>query len=386
MGEGISIRVIRTTEEVEDIRTVWTSWQHHPNADIDFYLTVNRLRPQVLRPHIIMLYRDGRPDAVLVGRIVEERIAFKVGYKTIFRPEARLLRITCGGLLGNLSSENSEAIVKEITNSLYRGDADAAVLGHVEVGSPMYTAATRSPSFLRRDLFPTLDAHWTMRLPSSMEEYYSGLSAKARRNRRQEAQRLLRDFSGRVKVSCFRRTTELEPMIQDVEEIAKRTYHRGLGVGFVDGAETRQRLQLAAQNGWLRAYILYVADRPCAFWIGTQYRRTVYGDFTGYDPSYRKYSPGIFLLLRIIEDLCNDGVKEIDFGIGDAWYKQYFCNYEWQEASVYLFAPTLRGLKINALRTSTNLIDQLAKRALKGVNVLARVKKVWRDRLSGAQR
>ena len=53
MQEGISVRVIRTTEEVEDIRDTWTSWQHHPNIDIDFYLTVNRLRPQILRPHVM---------------------------------------------------------------------------------------------------------------------------------------------------------------------------------------------------------------------------------------------------------------------------------------------------------------------------------------------
>jgi len=53
---------------------------------------------------------DSRPEAMLAGRIVNERIAFKAGYKTIFSVRARLLSIAYGGLLGNLSSENSAAL------------------------------------------------------------------------------------------------------------------------------------------------------------------------------------------------------------------------------------------------------------------------------------
>ena len=58
---NLTTRIIRTREEIEDIRDLWVSWQSHPNSDIDFYLTVQRLRPKIVRPHVIVVYNDGRP-------------------------------------------------------------------------------------------------------------------------------------------------------------------------------------------------------------------------------------------------------------------------------------------------------------------------------------
>ena len=82
------------------------------------------------------------------------------------------------------------------------------------------------------------------------------------------------------------------------------------------------------------AYVLYVADAPCAYWIGNRYQNVFYGDFVGYDSSYGKYAPGKFLMLKAIEDFCQEGIREIDFGLGDATYKQGFGDSQWEEARI----------------------------------------------------
>ena len=63
------IRIARTVPEVEGLREAWTGWPGHRDSDIDFYLMINQAHPEILRPHVIALYRDGKPDAILIGRL-----------------------------------------------------------------------------------------------------------------------------------------------------------------------------------------------------------------------------------------------------------------------------------------------------------------------------
>lgn len=380
-ARGYDVRVARSVSEVEALRPVWTTLQRHPNSDIDFYLTILGSRPEIVRPHVIVVYRGERPDAMLVGRLEHRRFDLKIGYKAFFSPRCRSLTFIYEGLLGNGSPENSKLMLEEIMRSLRQGEADLAFFNSLKVDSPIYCFAASLPGFLSRDNFPDRREHWTMKLPRSIDEFYLGLSPKVRRNRRQEANRLLRDHLNDVKIRCLREADEVELMIQDIEEVAKSTYHRGLGVGFQDSVEMRRRLHLEAQQGRLRAYILYVAGKPCAFWLVTLYGGVLHGLFTGYDPDFAKYSPGTFMLLRVIEDSVRSNVKEMDFGFGDAWYKQFFCNCKWYEASIYIFAPNLRGLGLNLLRTPTVAVDKAARRVLGKTKLLTRVKRTWRKML-----
>src|SRR5437660_935699 len=178
MGDNqVSVKIIRTAAETETVRSAWTAWQYHPNSDIDFYLVLNRLRPQIVRPHVMVLYRNESADAMLIGRIVNERIVMKVGYKTIFTPEARLLSIVYGGLLGNLSSENSEAMVKEIITCLSQGEADAARLKDIPMDSHLFRTAAQAGKVLFRDCLISPNDHWRLNLPRGYPEFLQSRSS-----------------------------------------------------------------------------------------------------------------------------------------------------------------------------------------------------------------
>jgi CelD/BcsL family acetyltransferase involved in cellulose biosynthesis len=85
----------------------------------------------------------------------------------------------------------------------------------------------------------------------------------------------------------------------------------------------------------------------------------------------------------MLEDLCREGgIETVDFGLGDAQYKRDWADNGWQEASPYLFAPTLRGALLNGLRTPFLGLSVAAERVLTLTNLLQGVKRIWRGRLT----
>jgi CelD/BcsL family acetyltransferase involved in cellulose biosynthesis len=132
--------------------------------------------------------------------------------------------------------------------------------------------------------------------------------------------------------------------------------------------------------------VLYVEDTPWAFWIATLYRETVYLNFTGFDSTYRKFEPGTILFLKMIEDLCKDGeAKEVDFGFGQAFYKERFGDHNWTESSIYVFAPTSKGITLNMMRTMTTAASWFGARVVRRFNLKEKLKRRWRERLRKAK-
>jgi len=165
MSEQASVRVIRSYPEIEGIRDAWVQWQHHPNSDVDFLLKVSQSRSNVLNPHIMVLSRDGRPDAMLIGRVIDGPFELRIGSLTFLRPKARMINFVQGGGLGNLSDENSRILVDSVLESLRGGEADAAVFRYLRKGSPIFAAALGMPRLGCRDNFPAVQVHRAMTVP-----------------------------------------------------------------------------------------------------------------------------------------------------------------------------------------------------------------------------
>jgi GNAT acetyltransferase-like protein len=383
--EKVEIKVARSLAEVEALREAWTKWPSHRDSDIDFYLMIIQSYPEVLRPHVMALYRDGELDAIMVGRLEEKKLAFNIGYLRPFRPLARCLTFVYGAVHGNNSPENTQVLVEAVMDSLKLGEADLAMLEFVPVNSRLYQQATNVPR-ISRDTLQAGQGHDVMIVPESIDEVYRRMSSDRRIETRRRVRKLQSHPAGKPKIACYRHESELGTLFHDAEEIAKTTYHRGLGVGFADKPDVRARLELAAKKGWLRANLLYIGERPVAFWIGMLYHGSFISEYMGYDPEFRRFSPGMVLIMSVIEGFCSrangDAVKDLDFGLGHAEYKGALCSESWMEAPVYIFSPTLRGFKLKAMRSATRVIDRGARKILTSSNFLPRLKRAWRDRLA----
>ena len=120
----LAFRTIRDLHELEALRAIWNSWPGTRDSDIDFFSSMVRSRGS--RPHVIVLTRNARPDAILIGLREQKKTPFKLSYFTIYEPEVNVIEFVYGGLRGNASEENCAALVREVMRSLDEGEADLA--------------------------------------------------------------------------------------------------------------------------------------------------------------------------------------------------------------------------------------------------------------------
>ena len=373
----IILRVARSVAELEELRDTWEAWQEHPDSVMDGYLTWFRKDPAA-RPHVLTLYRDGRPDCLLIGKLL--RGVPTANLDRILKPVPRLLYFVQGGLLGNPSLENCGLLVRRVIAQLRRGEADAAEFFGVEVDSPLYRAATRVPNFFCRDHFPAEVVHRYLLLPESFQDFLRGLPAKERQNIAYREKRLLKNFPGKVRLRRFFAEHDVERLIHDSAEVSRKSYQWALGRGFtlLDG----DGLRAEARAGSLRGYVLYLDEKPGAFLIARCHKGIVYGTFAGHDPACGDYSPGRYLLMRCIEDcfrpIGHEKIVMLDPGHGDQSYKRVFTNAERQDACLMIYAPTLPGFLRNLSRTTLSLAEECARRLFRKFNLLPRIQKIYR--------
>jgi len=379
----LAFRTIRDLHELEALRAIWNSWPGTRDSDIDFFSSMVRSRGS--RPHVIVLTRNARPDAILIGLREHRKTPFKLSYFTIYEPEVNVIEFVYGGLRGNASEENCAALVRELMRSLDEGDADLALWEHLSVQSSLYNCALRLPRFALRDHCRCLDGRWLMNFPKGLDTLFMNLGRSQRSKLRRKYRNVLNHFAGKVQIRCFRSLADLEPAISDMEAIASKTDKRRMfGIGFFDTPQIREQMVVAAKRGWLSIYILYLEEKPAAFWMGTIYDHCLQGDQVGYDPVWGEFSPGIFLFLTILEDLRDEDIKTVDFGWRDIQIGRCFGDLRRVEARIHIYAPTLRGIQLNLLSTATHCATHGAKFLLRHTHCLEWARRVLRKWLAPA--
>ncbi|MEN6350232.1 MAG: GNAT family N-acetyltransferase [Syntrophomonas sp.] len=376
------IKIMRSIEEIEHFRNAWEKLQWHPDGDIDRFLMLLKARKEILRPHVLCLLQNGIPLTMIIGRIEKVQLSIKFGYKSLLKPNVRSLTVGCGGIIGETPENICSQIISELCKSLAGHECDILFLQAVRTDTSFYECVKSQPKYICRDHHPVPSTHWRIILPSTYEEYLNIFSKKRKHNIKTEANRIKKNFGDNCIIKCYREEKDIDVIIKDQEEIASKTYHRALGVGFVANDGTKKWYQNGLSRGLYRSYILYINESPKAFFDGVRYGDTVYLANTGYDSEYEYYHLGTFLLLHIVKNLCGEeGVKAIDFGLGDAKYKSFVCNDSWQEADIYICAPTLRSIAINTIRLFTAVANQWSKDVLKRYDLEVKIKNLWRGKL-----
>jgi hypothetical protein len=377
-----TVVVARNAQDLEPFRAFFDRVHRHAAADID-NLTGGT---DGSRPHVLILKDGPEPVAMIVGRIGETVMDWNIGYLRLGGSKVRLFRTVTGGLLGDFENKRDcELLCDALISSLDRGEADMAQIVDVTAGSPLHQTLQSRPTFVRRDHFVDVEPHWLLALPKSYEAFYRSRSSNTKNVMRQYRNRIATKFGAGVLVRLFKDPGDIARAMDDIENIAAKTYQRGIRVGFEHTTAVTEKFQHAAARGWLRAYVLYLDDKPTAFWSGYVYRGTFISEYTGFDPEFSYYHPGMFILLKMIEDFCAAGdVNTIDFGTGEADYKRKFSTESRQESTIHIFAATTTGSKLALLRNGTILAKRSAKKLLGSAGVADRLKKLWRKRAASS--
>ena len=170
--------------------------------------------------------------------------------------------------------------------------------------------------------------------------------------------------------------------MDDAEAVANRSYQRHIGVGFTANLTIRYRLNVMATEGWLRAWVLYLGGTAAAFWIGSVRNGTFLSDYNAYDDALSRFAPGSYLAIRVLEELHSksSNVWTVDFGPGDAEYKERFGTEKHTVATIRFFARTFNGLLENCVETAVHDVSYLARALLTRVGALDWVKRRLRGK------
>jgi len=84
-------------------------------------------------------------------------------------------------------------------------------------------------------------------------------------------------------------------------------------------------LHQGVAEGVLRVDALMLGERIIAAYIGAVHQGRYYGMVNAYDPAFARSSPGVLLLMKLVEARRREGVTTIDLGIGEARYKSLAC-------------------------------------------------------------
>jgi CelD/BcsL family acetyltransferase involved in cellulose biosynthesis len=382
---NFEVKVLRSFEELERVRANWTSMQRHPESDYDFFVFIGKIRPEIIRPHVVVVYQDGVPVSLLAARLEQGQLEFKLGYKVLWRAKVRRIVIFYDGFMGDTGPEITKLVIRQLLKSLREEKADLFLWNGVQPGTDLQLAFRQLPTVLCRDHLMRTVEHWKMSLPATLDEMLEQrMDKKQRYNAKRSMKLIEKDFPGEVRYARYTALEDVETLFRDVIKVAKKTYQWGLGVGFLDTREQLERLQLEAKHGWLRGYVLYVKNEPVGFWLCTVYGDTVHSNYTGYDPQYRKQEVGTAIFLHMIGELCREKSRGFDFGLGAAFYKSQFGDAKFMEANVCIFAASVRGVILNGLRLLTEGGVDLARKVLSRSKLDQKIKKAWRRRAAAA--
>jgi Acetyltransferase (GNAT) domain len=346
------VRVLRSIPELGSVREGWLRLQGDQiYTDPDFY-EVSQLDPAVVRPHVVVLERAGVAEAMLVARIEQLRLPSRLGYRSLYAPEVRSITVVYGGVLGDPDEDAFRVMLASFRASLAEGEADIAIFRYLPVDSAYYRIASTEVPFLGRQHFGESELRWEIELPGSLDDLLGLCSTKSRRNLVSYARKLERTYEGRLAVRKYTRLQEIDDFFRDIEIVAPKTYQDALGVALRDTPVHRARTELALRRGWFRGYVLTVDGRPCSFQYGELYRGRFRLGRPGYDPALAQLRIGTYLLMKVLDDLCQDAeARVVDRGTGEGPHKERFATDSWPEGNVIVYAPTFRGARINLTRT-----------------------------------
>lgn len=381
----MKIGMIKTVEELEAVRIDWEKQQSHPNNDFAQFKMVCQLRPEVESPCVIVIAPSGQPQALIAGRLERTQFAPPIGYLKPLRIPAKVMTVLHEGVLGQMDDVAALESVEYLWSVLRSGVADAIEFHYLSEDSPLLAALQRHRSGWFCEKNPRWSVHWEMNLPAEGAFIEHKVRSKHRTGLRKKERELESAFPGKVSWRWMSRFDDIPGLCARLEEVAARAYQRGLGTGFIDNEEYRRRFALFGGRGQLRLQLLEIDGIVRAFWFGYVYQGVFHLSETGYDPNLSKYEVGTLMFIRLNDELAKEGVGKLDFGIGDAHYKRRFGDRSWREETVWLFAPTAKGL---ALRSSMGLftaIDNLGRHLIQKVGGLDRLKTAWRRHLASTK-
>lgn len=371
-----------TARAIGDLAALEPSWRSlrsihgaaTPNSDPRRYAaTLEALGPEV-RPQVTLIDDGGTPRAIIIGRRSTRALGCRLYRFTARVPRLRCLDIVYGGIVTDGTPEAIAAVCGHLDSMLAGGEVEHVMINHLPVRHELFRPLADHHAITTIDCRGRADRHWRFALvPGSFEQTTSGFTGKHRYNIRRADRLLVEHFQGAVTLHRVTASDEVGAFVDTAARITAAGYQGAIGAGLTGSASHRRILARAAEDGGLRGYLLECGGAAIAYQAALVCDNVYHLQATGYLPDHAALSPGQVLLTRVIRDLCQAGLDAIDYGFGDARYKQVYGTDCWDEATVYLYGRTLGGSCARLVHRAAGAATRLADRS----GLARRLKKGW---------
>lgn len=373
---NITLDTYTGVAELSALKGDWCRLQNHPNVDWEHFFLYLGTQGSSAVPWVMAVKEDGTVKCIVVGRVEADRATIDLGYWTPGLGRMTSLKILTEGVLGVMSADMAALVIRRMCDELIEGRFSRVLLCNIRTDHPLVAAARSAPRRFLPMLLADPQMHWRKTLPKDVNTFWADLSRKHRYWLKRLAKKVEEDFPKALSYGVFKEPAKTDEFCEIAEQIARKTFQRGLGVGFRNDDFFRSRCRIFANKGCFRGYVLELSGAPKAFWMGCVYGDTFHSEYTGYDPGLKHYEIGSLLLTHMMEELIREGVHFVDFGLGSAFYKQRFGDESWGECDEVLYAPTFRNRVIAMSSAAAKQVRSMAMR----LPFVDRIKKIWRQR------
>lgn len=188
------------------------------------------------------------------------------------------------------------------------------------------------------------------------------LSGATRSGLKRKAKKLAAESGGRLDIRHYTSADEIATFHPLARSVSALTYQeRLLDAGLPSDAGKLLRLAVADR---VRAWLLFVEDRPVAYLCCTADGGTIRYDYVGHDPAIASLSPGVVLQAEALRDLMKEGrFHWFDFTEGEGQHKRSLATGGVACMDVLLLRPTLANLVALRALDGFDRAMALAKRA-----------------------
>lgn len=223
--------------------------------------------------------------------------------------------------------------------------------------------------------------HYYVETKGSFEDYCLRYKGKSRNSLNRKIKKVDKSNNNIEAFRIFNRSEDVDEFLNIAKAVSQNSYQEKLfgrvlstEVVFADSVKEK------AEQGRFRGYILYAEDKPIAYNLCPIYGDGVlFYDWTGYDPTYSKYSPGTVLQYKIIEDAFNDdSIKFYDLCTGEGRHKEFFMTGFRDCYDVYYFPFTIKNTLVVVGRFIIEKVGKLVSFVLKKLGLIDKIKKIIR--------
>lgn len=205
----------------------------------------------------------------------------------------------------------------------------------------------------------------SINLGPTFSSYLSDFTSKQRYNLKRQVKQASKATDGQLSLKVITDVEQLDFFFDACKTILDNSWKKKNKESRMFLSEvSRHKIISAAQNGFLRSYLLFgVSESPWAFVLGFQLNGSYHYSDIGYNIAYSEFSPGVVLFYKMLEDLfANNKPETLSFGVGDTSYKRRFGNDSTTASDYILFRKKFLNYTVVSILNHLNVVKQFIKR------------------------